>query len=441
MAEVWLAEDERLGRWVAVKVLRDVLPGEQEGELVSSFEREARVVARLQHPNIVGVYDAGTFRNRHYLVMEYVHGFSLRALLESQQRLPEQDAVRYAAQIAGALQYAHDQGVIHCDVKPENVLISEQGVPKLTDFGVAESLTRTLSPEQAREIMGTIAYLAPEVIQGAPPDPRSDVYSLALTLYEMIAGRLPWVGTNPAAVAGQRLATPAPPVRAFNRGVSAELEAVLGRALSLSQADRFQSAAEFGAALRRTGQAGAVSPAAAAATSGRIMRPRPDDALLRRRHPTQRVQRGTMMAPPAGGGISGGALIAIFLVFLIAIGAGVTAAVLINRGGEEAKPTPSPQPTAPPATATTQPTQQATATPTAQPSPSATPTQMTPSATPTKVRATATPTKRAATPEPTPTNPPTEAPTVNAPGSPAAILPLPGVNLHGPPGTGSEEAR
>ena len=109
MAEVWLAEDERLGRWVAVKLLREGFGTEQDGDLIRRFDREARLVAGLQHPNIVGVYDAGTFESRHYLVMEYVHGYSLRQILETQGRLREVDAVRYGTQIASALQYAHSR--------------------------------------------------------------------------------------------------------------------------------------------------------------------------------------------------------------------------------------------------------------------------------------------------------------------------------------------
>ena len=175
--------------------------------------------------------------------MEYIHGYSLRQILDAQGRLDQADAVRYGQQIASALQYAHEQGVVHCDIKPENILITEEGVPKLADFGVAETIPRTLSPSEARAILGTIAYLAPEVLQGAPANPRSDVYSLAMTLYEAVAGRLPFAGTNPAAVAGQRLATPAPPLRTFARDVSPGLEATLAGGLAVSELDRFPSRA------------------------------------------------------------------------------------------------------------------------------------------------------------------------------------------------------
>ena len=269
VAEVWLAEDQRLERWVAVKVLREGFGTEYDSDLVRSFEREARVIARLQHPNIVGVYDAGRFGARHYLVMEYVHGHTLRQILEAHGRLAELDAIRYGAHVAGALQYAHDRGVIHCDVKPENIIVTEQGVPKVTDFGVAETISRTLSPDQARDIVGTIAYLAPEVLQGSPATPRSDVYSLSMTIYEAIAGRLPFSGANPAAVAGQRLAAPAPALRTFARDASPEVEAVLGRGLSVSPLDRYASAAEFAAALQRAGFGAAGWRCCSSAAGGR----------------------------------------------------------------------------------------------------------------------------------------------------------------------------
>ena len=293
MSEVWLAEDQRLGRWVAVKILRESVADAHSGELVDSIEREARLIARLQHPNIVAVYDAGQHEGHHFLVMEYVHGFSLRQLLEMQRRMTEAEAIRYGTQVASALQYAHDQGVVHCDVKPENILVNENGVAKVADFGVADTITRTLGPEQARAILGTIAYLAPEVIQGLPADARSDVYSLALTVYEMVATRLPFTGATPAATAGQRLAAQAPLIRSITASASPEIEAVLARALALMPHDRYQSAGEFGAALRRLeaipGRRGIVP---VPAPPGRAPRPptgqRPGG---RGRHPTADLPR------------------------------------------------------------------------------------------------------------------------------------------------------
>jgi serine/threonine protein kinase len=384
MAEVWLAEDLRLGRWVAVKALHAALTEAIDPEAVAAFEREARVVARLQHPNIVAVYDAGEFAGRRYIVTEYVHGYTLRQLIATQGRLTEREVVRLGRQVASALAYAHEQGIIHGDVKPENILVNEHGVAKLADFGVAETLGRTLSPAMANDILGTIAYLAPEVIQGESPSPASDQYALALTLYEAAAGRLPWAGATPAAVAGQRLAAPAPPLRRFAPGASAALEAVLARALAIDPAARYPGLEAFGAAL-----AGVAPPAAAAAP---VAAPpgRPPEL---RRHTTARIRRPTGPPPRKRSGPAWYTLLAVLGVVLFAIGLGVLGAALLTGGGNSQAPTPVPTPvptSVPEPTATPTPRTEPTATPTQQPSPSPSPSPTRPPS-PTRTPATGTP--------------------------------------------------
>ena len=399
MAEVWLAEDQRLGRWVAVKFLREAFTAASDADAVAAFEREARVIARLQHPNIVGVFDAGIHEGRRFIVMEYVHGYTLRELLETQGRMTEAEAIRYGAQVASALQYAHEQGVVHCDIKPENIIINETGVAKVADFGVAETINRTLAPGQAQDLLGTIAYLAPEVIQGAQPDPRSDVYALGLTVYEMVAGRLPFSGASAAAIAGQRLAAHAPVLRTHARGASAELEAVLARALALSPEDRFATSAALGTALRRVPLT-PTQPAHVVAPPGR-------PPQLRRRQPTARVRRGAVRQD--SGGVSGATLLVVIGTILIAIGVGAAAAIFLASQNDRGGPEPTPTPTTEPATATPTPEPEATATPTRQPSPSPSP-------------------RPSPSPSPTPTAtepPPTESPTQTTPGptSPPSIDP------------------
>lgn len=409
MSEVWLAEDERLGRWVAIKLLRDSVAEGEDGDLVTSLEREARVVARLQHPNIVSVYDVGRYNGRHYLVMEYVHGNSLRQLLEARGRLTEAEVVRYGTQIASALQYAHSQGIIHCDIKPENILVTEEGIAKAVDFGVAETVTRTMTADQARDILGTIAYLAPEVIQGSNADPRSDIYSLGLTLYEMMAGRLPFAGTTPAAIAGQRLAAPAAPLRAYARDASPELEAAIGRALSLSQADRFSSAGEFANALRRGPGA---TPAAVQQAPRPVVRAAAPPPPARRRYQTARLSRRDVAPPPPNEGLGGAAVAAIITAVMLALGLGIVAAIVLTRENDDNKggdPSPSPS-----VTETATPTEEPDETPTEEPTP--TPTEEpspTPSPSPTATQpATATPTTEVTpTPPPSPTSEPTSPPT------------------------------
>jgi serine/threonine-protein kinase len=393
MGDVWLAEDMRLGRWVAVKWLRDDSPGGLGREL----EREARVIARLQHPNIVGVHDVGHAAGRPYLVMEYVHGISLRELMDERGgKIDEAEAVRYGAQVAEALSYAHEQGVYHSDIKPENILVTEEGVAKAVDFGIAQTVNRTLAPEEARGILGTIAYLAPEVIQGDAPNAQADIYSLATTVYEMVAGRLPFAGTNPAVVAGQRLAASAPPLRTFAPEASPALESALARALAPTPAQRWPSAREFARILRQTRRS---------ETSRVVVPPAPE---IRRRPPPAAPApvRGTgrVVAAPPRRPSHAGTWAAVIIAGLLAVAGGVAAALIIGANDDDGSQT-TPTPTLSVETPTTAPspteapTEEATPTPTAEPS--ATPT---PSPTPT-TEPSATP-----TPSPTPTQPPTNTP-------------------------------
>ncbi|MCC6960797.1 MAG: serine/threonine protein kinase [Dehalococcoidia bacterium] len=377
MAEVWLAEDQRLGRWVAVKALRESFTQSADPEAVAAFEREAKVIARLQHPGIVGVFDTGSFEGRRYIVMEYVHGYSLRQLLESQGRMPEREAIRYGVQVAAALQYAHSQGVVHCDIKPENVLVNEAGVAKVADFGVAGSLTKTMAPGQAKDLLGTVAYLAPEVIEGANPGPASDLYSLALTIFELVAGRTPFSGATAGAAIGQRLGAPPPPLRAFARSASPELEAVLSRALSLSPEDRYPTARAFANALQRVQGAGAQQHSPPAAPPGR-------PPQLRSRQPPARIRRTQPSNAPSG--VSGPAMLIAVGIVLLALGVGLAAAyALSRRDGDGGTPAPTPTATATLASPTVaQRTATPTTTPTATASPTKSATVASPTATPTK---------------------------------------------------------
>ena len=413
MAEVWLAEDVRLGRPVAIKVLSQALLQAGDASIGSDIEREARVLARLQHPSIVAVYDAGTIEGRSYLAMEYVPGYSLRELLESSGRMSETEAIRYGQQIAGALHYAHEQGVVHCDVKPENILVNDQRVAKVTDFGVADRVTRTLTPAQAREVLGTIAYLAPEVMQGTPSTPASDVYSLGLTVYELAAGRLPFTGATPALVAAQRLTVPAPPLRNALPGASATLESTLAQALAMDPSQRFASAEEFRQALVRAGRPPETVTRGAAAAPPLVAPARAPvrESPPRQRHPTARVSRSA--APPPRNGSNYALLVAAFGVLILAIGVGVLAAALLtNSGGNDTEPTAPPTVEATPAPTeepTEEPTSEATATPTPEPTLTPTPTEgpteePTPEPTATVVE------EDTPTPEPTPEEEPTATP-------------------------------
>ncbi len=418
MAEVWLAEDTRLGRWVAVKILLS-LTGEDLG---SNMADEARVIARLQHPNIVAAYDAGEVEGRHFVVLEYVNGYSVRQLLESHGPFTEAEVVRLGSQLASALQYAHQQGILHSDIKPENILLNESGVAKLADFGTAEAVNRTLTPEQAREVLGTIAYLAPEVLQGANATPAADVYSLGLTLYEMMLGRLPFAGASPAAIAAQRLASPAPPLRSQVPAASPQLEALIASAVAIRPEERFQSAGQLAGALRGVPQrTGNGNPTGRTRTV--IAPPAPPPRVVTRTTTTtsRRAQTGRIGSraealPPEP---NNGMIIAAVSAVVLGLGAAAVGAyIFLSNGDEPNNPSPTPAPSAtvpgtvsplPTVTATTEPTRQPTATeqpteaPTATPSPSPSP-----SPSPTQQPPTATATVPAASPSPQPTatNPP-----------------------------------
>ena len=226
MAEVWQGLDERLDRPVAVKVLdRRAL---EDPTVVARFDREARAVARLAHPNIVSVYDVGVDDDMPYLVMELVHGQSLAALIDGGP-ISIDDAVNVAVQVCDALQAAHEAGVVHRDVKPANILIAPAGTVKVCDFGIARVSQATQAGlTRSHVTVGTAEYMAPEQASGGPVDARTDLYALGCVLYAMLTGSPPFHGDNALGVMWQHVNQPVPP-----RGVPAPRRA--GRA---GRADR-----------------------------------------------------------------------------------------------------------------------------------------------------------------------------------------------------------
>ena len=247
MADVYLAEDERLGRQVAVKVLKATLAADDE--FVERFRIEAQAAASLNHASIVGVYDRGTADGVTYIAMEYVPGETLKQRLRRDGALPPDEAVQIALAVLSALGAAHGRHIVHRDVTSYNVMLAGDGRVVVTDFGIARmgdsALTRTGA------MMGTSSYLSPEQAQGRPADERSDLYNLGVVLYEMLTGRVPFKGETDVAVAMQHVRTAPPNPRTLAPGISEALAAVVMRALSKDPADRFQSADEFAAALRR----------------------------------------------------------------------------------------------------------------------------------------------------------------------------------------------
>jgi len=259
MAEVWEAQDDILGRRVAVKVLHSHLATDRS--FLARFRREAIAAARLAHPNVVATYDTGVDDGVAWIVMERVDGSTLRQVLSSSSSpLSLRRAVHIAAQVADALDYAHRAGVIHRDVKPGNILLTESDRVKVADFGIAKAAIEAAEDAngasidfgdltQSGAIVGTAKYLSPEQVNGELVDGRSDVYALGVVLYEMLCGQVPFSGQTDVAVAVQHAtATPRPP-RQVRDDIPASLEAVVLRAMAKLPDERYSSAAELHTAL------------------------------------------------------------------------------------------------------------------------------------------------------------------------------------------------
>src|SRR5712664_2303762 len=193
MANVYLAEDQELGRRVAIKILNDRHAGDEQ--FVERFRREAKNAAALSHPNIVSIYDRGEAEGTYYIAMEYLDGRSLKELILSRGPAPIHLAVDYARQVLAAIMFAHRHGIVHRDIKPHNVLVDGEGRLKVTDFGIARAGASQMT--EAGSIVGTAQYLSPEQAKGTAVDPRSDIYSVGIVLYELLTGTVPFTGDTP----------------------------------------------------------------------------------------------------------------------------------------------------------------------------------------------------------------------------------------------------
>jgi serine/threonine-protein kinase len=256
MADVYLATDQSLGRKVAIKILSDRYA--RDAGFVERFRREAAAAAGLRHPNIVTVYDRGEAMGTSYIAMEYLDGPTLKEEITRRAPLPEPEAINYATQALAALDAAHRQGVVHRDIKPHNMVLTDDGRLKVTDFGIARA-ANTQQMTEVGSIVGTAQYLSPEQARGLPVGPQSDIYSMGVVLYEMLCGDLPFTGDSAVDIAMKQVSDPPPPLHSRNRLVSPAMEQVVMRALAKDPALRFQSARQMAEELARVGRGQSAS--------------------------------------------------------------------------------------------------------------------------------------------------------------------------------------
>ncbi len=231
MAEVYRAHDRLLARPVAIKILHEAY--RSDVEFIERFHREAKSAARLSHPNIVSIYDVGVAGNDHYIVMEYVQSSTLKKKIQDEGPLDILTATRIAKDIASGLTHAHANNIVHCDIKPHNILMTDDGHAKITDFGIARAVTES-TLTYGGSVIGSVHYFSPEQARGGVITPKSDVYSLGIVLYEMLTNRLPFTGDNPVAIAMKHIEEEAISPSRYRPQIPPMLEAIICRAMSKS---------------------------------------------------------------------------------------------------------------------------------------------------------------------------------------------------------------
>ena len=266
MSSVYRAHDGQLERDVAVKILHSSYLG--DGDAVERFRREARSVAQLSHPNVVTIIDRGEDDGNQFIVFEYVPGKTLKDYVAARGPLPPGKALSIAVEVGKGLAYAHRAGIVHRDVKPQNVILNGDGLPKVTDFGIAHSVDVETAVTQSGTVLGTSDYIAPEQASGRPAVPASDVYGLGCVLFELLTGSTPYSGSSFVDVAMQHLHSPTPSVRERRPEVPARLAAAVERAMAKDPADRFGSMDDFVAELQacRDGLGGSAGETTAVVT-------------------------------------------------------------------------------------------------------------------------------------------------------------------------------
>ena len=289
MADVYEAEDVHLGREVALKLMHRRFS--RDDQFVERFRREASAAARLQHPHVVGVFDRGEHDGTYYIAMERLEGRTLKDLIVEEAPLDQERVVNLGLQIVGAAGFAHDHGVIHRDLKPHNVIVGPDDELKVTDFGIARAGASEMT--ETGSIMGTAQYLSPEQAEGQAVTAASDVYSIGVVLYEMLAGRVPFEADSAVSIALKHLTEAPPPLSIFRPDVHPALEAVIARALAKDPADRYPTAGELAADLAAARErivagedgGGTVLPAGAIVPLTEAQRQAAEEERRRRRWP------------------------------------------------------------------------------------------------------------------------------------------------------------
>jgi serine/threonine-protein kinase len=244
MAQIYRARDLNLQRDVAIKVLREDWMGSEEFR--ASFLHEARAAANLAHPNIVTIFDFGHDADRTFIVMEYIQGTDLKSLIRRQGRLAVIDAVQMMTKICQGVGYAHRAGLVHCDLKPQNILITNDGSAKITDFGIARALASIHPDEHSDIVWGSPLYFAPEQARGEAPSPASDVYALGVIFYEMLTGETPFKAGDAASLAELHIEQQPPSPRLINPAIPEELDQIILKVLSKEPTARYRTADQFG---------------------------------------------------------------------------------------------------------------------------------------------------------------------------------------------------
>ncbi len=250
MADVYIADDLRLHRKVAVKILRSDLA--RDPAFVARFKKEALAAGGLNNPGIVAVFDSGEDGPNSYIVMELVKGHTLRQVLQSDAEISQDEAVQIVTEILEALEYSHNEGIIHRDIKPGNIMITESGKVKVMDFGIARALDDIgATMTNTWSVVGTAQYLSPEQATGDSADARSDIYSVGCLMYELLAGRPPFIGDTPVSIAFQHVSAPLPAPSDINPNIDPNLETIIKVALHKNPDDRYQDAGAMLEDLRR----------------------------------------------------------------------------------------------------------------------------------------------------------------------------------------------